>query len=122
MIKLDSSATKAFSDYTRNSVVILTHEAANAIALYQKTRQIETLANYDGLTSLCNRQYFETHLAQWPNKPLLPCFLVLIDLDNLKQINDNHGHQAGDDTLISLAKRLKDYWHEQQLVARYGGH
>jgi len=121
MINLDSSVTKAFGHYDRNLVGILTHEAENAIALYQKTRQIQTLANYDSLTSLYNRQCFEQRLEHWPIKPHFGSFLILIDLDNLKQINDCGGHQAGDEALRLLAQVLKRHWHEHQLVARYGG-
>ncbi|MEC4727012.1 sensor domain-containing diguanylate cyclase [Shewanella sp. D64] len=121
MINLDSSETKAFGDYDCNLVNILTHEASNAIALYQKTHQIQTLANYDSLTSLYNRQCFEARLAQWQLKSHLSSYLVLIDMDNLKQINDNQGHQSGDDALVLLAKILKYHWHEKQLIARYGG-
>jgi len=121
MINLDSSATKAFGHYDRNLVSILTHEAENAIALYQKTRQIQTLANYDSLTSLYNRQRFEARLESWTIKPHFSSYLILIDLDNLKQTNDCGGHQAGDDALRLLAQVLKRHWHEHQLVARYGG-
>ncbi|WP_185826858.1 sensor domain-containing diguanylate cyclase [Shewanella canadensis] len=121
MINLDSSVTKAFGHYDRNLVSILTHEAENAIALYQKTRQIQTLANYDSLTSLYNRQRFEERLEHWTIKSHFGCFLILIDLDNLKQINDSGGHQAGDNALRLLARVLKRHWHEHQLVARYGG-
>ncbi len=121
MINLDSSVTKAFGHYDRNLVSILTHEAENAIALYQKTRQIQTLANYDSLTSLYNRKRFEERLEHWIIKPHFGSYLILIDLDNLKQINDSGGHQAGDHALSTLAQVLKCYWHEHQLVARYGG-
>jgi len=121
MINLDSSVIKAFGHYDRNLVSILTHEAENAIALYQKTRQIQTLANYDSLTSLYNRQRFEERLESWATKPHFGSFLILIDLDNLKQINDSGGHQAGDSALRLLAQVLKRHWHEHQLVARYGG-
>ncbi len=121
MINLDSSVTKAFGDYDRNLVSILTHEAENAISLYQKTRQIQTLANYDSLTSLYNRQRFEARMESWNIKPHFGSYLILIDLDNLKQINDSGGHQAGDIALRSLAQILRRYWHENHLVARYGG-
>lgn len=56
MLNLDSSSVGAFSDYDRNLVSILTHEASNAIALYQKSLQITKLANFDNLTGLYNRK------------------------------------------------------------------
>ncbi|MCL1048748.1 diguanylate cyclase [Shewanella abyssi] len=121
MLNLDSGKVKAFSHYDRNLVAILTHEAANAISLYQKTHEISTLANFDSLTGLYNRQRFEALVKEWSLKPHLGSYLVLIDLDNLKTINDQQGHQAGDAALQKLSALLKAQWHDKQLVARYGG-
>jgi diguanylate cyclase (GGDEF)-like protein len=42
-------------------------------------------------------------------------------MDNLKPLNDQLGHQAGDNALILLAQSLKSIWHPQYLLARYGG-
>ncbi|QQX82479.1 diguanylate cyclase [Shewanella sp. KX20019] len=121
MLNLDSSKVKAFSHYDRNLVAILTHEAANAISLYQKTHKISTLANFDSLTGLYNRQRFEALVKEWALKPHFGSYLLLIDLDNLKTINDQLGHQAGDAALQKLSALLKAQWHDKQLVARYGG-
>ncbi|WOT06159.1 sensor domain-containing diguanylate cyclase [Shewanella youngdeokensis] len=121
MLNLDSSTAKAFSHYDRNLVSILTHEAANAIALYQKNHKIQTLANFDRLTGLYNRQRFEVLVDEWRFRSHSDSFLILIDMDNLKQINDHHGHQAGDAALQQLGQALKVLWHEQHLVARFGG-
>lgn len=121
MLNLDSGKVKAFSHYDRNLVAILTHEAANAISLYQKTHKINLLANFDSLTELYNRQRFETLVNEWQLKPHFGCYLILIDLDNLKAINDQHGHTAGDAALQQFSSLLKAQWHEKQLVARYGG-
>ena len=121
MLNLDSGKVKAFSHYDRNLVAILTHEAANAISLYQKNHKINLLANFDSLTELYNRQRFEALVKEWKLKPHFGCYLILIDLDNLKAINDQHGHTAGDAALQKLSGLLKAQWHEKQLVARYGG-
>ncbi|MFT5788849.1 MAG: diguanylate cyclase (GGDEF)-like protein, partial [Shewanella sp.] len=121
MLNLDSGKVKAFSHYDRNLVAILTHEAANAISLYQKTHEINKLANFDGLTGLYNRQRFEALVKEWTLKSHFGSYLVLIDIDNLKMINDCHGHQAGDAALQQVSRALKAQWHQKQLVARYGG-
>ncbi|MCL1058901.1 sensor domain-containing diguanylate cyclase [Shewanella gelidimarina] len=121
MLNLDSGKVKAFSHYDRNLVAILTHEAANAISLYQKTHKINMLANFDSLTGLYNRQRFEALAKEWTLKPHFGSYLVLIDIDNLKTINDHHGHQAGDAALQKVSRLLKAQWHQKQLVARYGG-
>ncbi|CAM2788908.1 sensor domain-containing diguanylate cyclase [Shewanella amazonensis] len=120
MLNLDSSHLAAFSDYDRNLVAILTHEAASAIALYQKSREIQRLANFDILTGLHNRQYFESQVSKWP-KSRLGSYLTVLDLDNLKVLNDSQGHQAGDEALAKLADALKMIWPQNSLISRFGG-
>ncbi|MBB1269186.1 sensor domain-containing diguanylate cyclase [Shewanella sp. SR44-3] len=121
MLNLDSGNRGAFNDYDRNLVGILTHEASNAIALYQKSQQIQRLANTDTLTGLYNRKRFEERLSQWHHKPQLGSFLVIIDMDNLKTINDIHGHQAGDNAIVALANAMKVTWPHKALLGRFGG-
>ncbi|WP_372871722.1 diguanylate cyclase domain-containing protein, partial [Shewanella sp.] len=121
MLNLDSSQLSAFSDYDRNLVAILTHEAANAISLYQKSREIRRLAHFDALTGLFNRRHFEDSLFEWKHSRTLGSFLTLIDMDNLKTINDRYGHQAGDRAIEKLGVKLGQLWHGKALVSRFGG-
>ncbi|WP_342343066.1 sensor domain-containing diguanylate cyclase [Shewanella salipaludis] len=121
MLNLDSGLAGAFSDYDRNLVGILTHEASNAISLYQKSQQIRKLASFDPLTGLYNRQRFEDLLEQWPLKSRQDSWLLLLDMDNLKGINDFRGHQQGDEAIRSLTRAMKSQWPEQALLARFGG-
>ncbi|TVL07703.1 deoxyguanosinetriphosphate triphosphohydrolase [Shewanella algae] len=121
MLNLDSSLLACFSTYDRDLVAILTREAANAIALYQKSRQIHQLANFDCLTGLANRKYFEEQAQKWQPKTKLESMLVLLDMDNLKKINDNLGHGAGDFALKRLATELKRSCPPPALVSRFGG-
>ncbi|MCL1151992.1 sensor domain-containing diguanylate cyclase [Shewanella ulleungensis] len=121
MMNLDSNKIDAFSDYDINLVNILTSEAANAISLYQKSKKIELLADYDGLTELYNRKKFDAMILQWQHHPELASYIIILDMDNLKPLNDLHGHQAGDDALKTFAQSLKSLWHPHFLVARYGG-
>ncbi|RLV61515.1 GGDEF domain-containing protein [Parashewanella curva] len=121
MLNLDSSQYEAFNDYDSNLVSVLTQEACNALSLYQKNKQIHKLANFDSLTELFNRQAFEKKLKTWKLKPHLGSFLILIDMDNLKSINDNLGHQAGDTAILSLANALKSNLSDGGLLGRFGG-
>lgn len=78
----------------------------------------------DPLTGLFNRRYLdatlsrEAILAAREDKPLT---LVLIDLDHFKQINDTHGHAAGDRLLVALAKMLGRSTRGGDAACRYGG-
>lgn len=95
--------------------------------LEKQTKQIEsylTEARTDGLTGLFNRRAFDRRLDQVFaafRKGGRSFVLVLIDIDHFKSINDNHGHQVGDDVLKELARTLKSQLSDAIIVARFGG-
>lgn len=77
----------------------------------------------DSLTGVYNRKYMKYH---WRNLQRLATdsktgFLLIIDVDDFKQINDNYGHIAGDLTLQKLAKLLADVCRNDHTIFRYGG-
>jgi diguanylate cyclase (GGDEF)-like protein/PAS domain S-box-containing protein len=86
--------------------------------------EMETLAMQDPLTGLLNRRAVtdhaeaEWHRAQREKKPLS---LILIDLDNLKKINDTKGHLVGDQVLVELAKAIKASRRHYDWAGRWGG-
>ncbi|MGM0988251.1 MAG: bifunctional diguanylate cyclase/phosphodiesterase [Pseudomonadota bacterium] len=86
-------------------------------------RRIEFLARHDALTQLPNRHTFAEQANQWlarhGNDGTL--FLIYLDLDNFKDINDSLGHTAGDQLLCTLATRLRQLAREHDLLSRYGG-
>ncbi len=81
-------------------------------------------ANLDYLTGVYNRRYFfelfETELPELQKKGTSFC-VALMDIDHFKQVNDNYGHDVGDEVLISLCQRLLDTFGERFIVARLGG-
>ncbi len=103
-------------NYVANfSEIDASHEVADRLA---------HLAYHDPLTNLPNRLAFESQLAQ----SLRSCLrennqlaLMLIDLDNFKNINDTLGHQVGDQLLQNVAQRLRECVRASDLVARIGG-
>lgn len=81
-------------------------------------------ANYDALTALANRQYFEDLLNQKiisGQRQEASFALLLIDLDNFKDINDTQGHGCGDQILLQIAQRLNSMTGAQDIVGRFGG-
>ena len=81
-------------------------------------------ANYDQLTSLPNRTLFMdrlTRLVLQSRRAKTSIGLMLIDLDGFKAINDNLGHDAGDELLKVTARRLENCVREADTVARLGG-
>lgn len=86
--------------------------------------QIRKLAFHDQLTGLPNRRLLNDRLGQVQAAGRRGGHfgaLMLIDLDNFKPLNDTHGHAAGDQLLIEVARRLKGCVREMDTVARFGG-
>lgn len=87
-------------------------------------RRIERQANYDELTGLPNRRLFRSRLENaivHAERKKNRLALLFIDLDNFKMVNDNLGHQAGDELLCQAALRIKSGIRETDLVARHSG-
>jgi len=87
-------------------------------------RQINSLANSDGLTRLTNKRHFllrlgeELFKAEKTNQPLS---IFIFDIDHFKKYNDGNGHLAGDEALKITARLLKESTREDDITARYGG-
>lgn len=88
---------------------------------YQKTKQEAMAAYTDALTGLGNRHRFNRVIAEMIKHPERKFALCFLDLDDFKQINDNMGHDAGDELLIELGKRLKESTAGKGEVFRLGG-
>ena len=88
-------------------------------------RQLELLSISDGLTGLYNRRYFDTKIieeARRAHRQNHDLFLALLDVDNLKEMNDRYGHPAGDKLLKSVGDIIKHCIRENvDWPFRYGG-
>ncbi len=86
--------------------------------------KIRQLAHYDSLTGLPNRSLFHDRLQQairHAKRDTLNVAVMFIDLDGFKPINDQHGHDIGDQVLIEVAQRLTGTIRTSDTVARLGG-
>ncbi|MDL2307530.1 GGDEF domain-containing protein [Desulfovibrio sp. OttesenSCG-928-C06] len=76
--------------------------------IYKMQNRLRRQALYDNITGLPNRQYLMNHLAELTAAPeKIPFALLFVDLDNFKKVNDNAGHDAGDELLRSIAVYLR---------------
>jgi two-component system chemotaxis family response regulator WspR len=115
------------SDIKQAQALVLQTNAA----LQERTRQLELvnaqlerISNYDGLTAIPNRRYFEHFYdlewrRAWREKKWIT--LIMIDVDFFKAYNDRHGHLAGDECLKQIAQSLQLVNRASDLVSRYGG-
>ncbi|MGQ7792675.1 putative bifunctional diguanylate cyclase/phosphodiesterase [Faunimonas sp. B44] len=85
--------------------------------------ELERLATRDGLTGLANRRVFRDTLTRAAAEASQenPAALLLVDLDNFKDVNDTLGHHAGDQLLRDMAARLTGCLGDDALIARPGG-
>lgn len=100
-------------------------ENARLIAQLDAERQTAFhLASHDKLTGLANRMLFADIAGRYVARSgrMRSRFAILfIDLDRFKPINDTHGHKAGDQLLVAVARRLRECIRQADFVARYGG-
>lgn len=107
-----------------HGAAILLHDASSQITLEERVQTLHEKATHDPLTKVANRAEFDRALKQFVETHLelgIPCSLIICDIDHFKRINDNFGHQAGDEALISFAALLRRFTRSGDLVARYGG-
>lgn len=101
-------------------------------AVYQALRNVQDsilqelneAAVNDGLTGLYNQRFFRSRLAEElerAHRYAHPIALLLIDLNNLKQINDKYGHKTGDRIIREVAQALRIYLRDTDVVCRIGG-
>ncbi|MFC4701962.1 GGDEF domain-containing protein [Glaciecola siphonariae] len=90
----------------------------------RQRKQLQYRANYDNLTKLFNRGFFDT-LLEYDNKTLAdgggPFCVCLADIDHFKSINDEHGHKIGDQVLVEIATILNRNLRKSDAVCRWGG-
>ena len=103
----------------------VTEKQQASAALEAVNKELERLANLDGLTQVANRRYFDVYFSQeWRRmaREQQPLSLILLDVDFFKAYNDRYGHQAGDDCLKRVAQTLSQVVKRPaDLVVRYGG-
>lgn len=96
----------------------------SANSSYQLLKQANHQATHDALTGLRNRQFFIDHLQARMNSVEESgeySYLLLIDLDHFKTVNDSLGHDVGDRLLQSVVARLQQYTPAECVIARLGG-
>jgi diguanylate cyclase (GGDEF)-like protein len=114
-------------EFSREEEELLEYLAGQAIVSIENASLHETVerqAVTDELTGLANARAFHSILEREIERSRRfqsPLGLVMVDLDDFKQVNDRHGHQQGDEVLASVAAVLRDFSRDIDAPARYGG-
>ena len=101
-----------------SSVICISKEITERKRMEDELRYIST---HDSLTGLYNRHFFQTEMERIQGGRLFPVSIVMADLDNLKVINDSHGHKTGDAIIVKAADLLKMSFRSEDIIARIGG-
>ncbi|MDX1398129.1 MAG: EAL domain-containing protein [Oceanospirillum sp.] len=111
-------ASHNMPEHIEGSVMDITHQK-------RSQERIQHLAHHDNLTTLPNRVSFHNELAKLvadvDEGTLSSLALIVLDLDNFKDINDTQGHVTGDMLLIKTAHRLQEYFGHRAQIFRLGG-
>jgi diguanylate cyclase (GGDEF)-like protein len=135
IFEMDLFQTDTLQDITDTAREILMirnlHALSEVADLQQRANKLEDEneelkeeSSRDALTGSYNRRYFELALEKEfgaAGRHEWPLSVVFVDLDRFKQINDTHGHQAGDAMLREVAALLVGNLRDTDIVARYGG-
>jgi len=125
IINLDS--VKGSAPFSKEDMPLIKH-LANQIGIALKNawliEKILYLSKHDSLTGIYNRCSFEDYLMRvyQQSKTSGELFsLVLLDINDLKKVNDTYGHEAGDLMLKNFARSINDSLEDEEMFARYGG-
>ncbi|HEY5646495.1 MAG TPA: diguanylate cyclase, partial [Pseudomonadales bacterium] len=112
------------AEYSRTLLTGIADRLGPALSSIELRARLQEDSIRDPLTKLYNRRFMEETLrremrrVRRTNSPLS---LIMLDLDRFKQINDEHGHEVGDDVLVAVGQQLKNSVREEDSVCRIGG-
>lgn len=87
-------------------------------------KELRRLAYRDPLTGLANRRLFDSQMEKViakTERDEIPFAVIMLDLDNFKEVNDDFGHEAGDQVIIQMSKRILNTVRDMDTVGRLGG-
>jgi diguanylate cyclase (GGDEF)-like protein len=124
VLALTRAPEDPLTDVEIRYIEAIANHAALAIHNAQLITELEARSTHDALTGLPNRRLFEDRIATAiaeADRFGHPLSLLAIDIDHFKQLNDAHGHQAGDEALVAVARTLARGVRAVDTVARIGG-
>jgi diguanylate cyclase (GGDEF)-like protein len=117
-------ASGAFTTSDSDLVASTADQISLALERYRFLAVVQRQASTDDLTGLYNHRFLVDSLGQQvalSERLGAPLAILMLDIDHFKQLNDTHGHQAGDLALVTFARTLGNNVRRADLAARYGG-
>ncbi|MGX9135430.1 sensor domain-containing diguanylate cyclase [Rummeliibacillus sp. JY-2-4R] len=122
---LTSKRKNYFKEYQVKILELLCSYFAVSLENSRYVQKARRKSERCGLTGLYNYRYFDNHLTKMMdelrNHNISNLSLIMMDIDYFKKINDNYGHQSGNDILIGIGDLLRRVVGGQGTIARYGG-
>jgi diguanylate cyclase (GGDEF)-like protein len=118
-----STVLETFTDIQLNMTKEINKANTLISELVSQVKILEKKSNIDPLTKVFNRRTLDTYLTSICSKEELrsELHILMLDLDNFKNLNDTHGHLAGDKTLVFVSNILKKTLRDGDRIFRYGG-
>lgn len=105
--------------YSNGEIIGVCGVVSDVTELMNMKQKFENLTLFDALTGLYNRNYFLKH--DFDKVTCLPCTYIMCDCNNLKEVNDQIGHEAGDRYIREAAELLESVVPDNGICARWGG-
>jgi len=124
LINVDSLEPFAFSEDDIKSIEFISKSIEIAITNRLLYEEKAYLSRFDRVTGLYNRHFFDEHsdiIIKRATRYDEHFHLVMIDVDNLKHVNDEYSHLVGDEIITLVAQLIKNSMRESDVFARYGG-
>ena len=106
--------------FTTGTSFLLLFIRNKKIEIINRFNYLQNISYHDRLTGLYNRRFLLEEINRFRAENY-PAALVFVDIDNLKQINDDYGHLIGDQAIIKTAEVLNNLTRKEDIVARIGG-
>lgn len=103
---------------TQEGIAIVFRDISEKI---KKQKEIEFLSYHDYLTGLYNRRYMDQLIQDLDKDRYLPLGVMIFDVNNLKEMNDENGHQAGDDLIKKVCRIIESNIDSKDYLGRMGG-
>lgn len=124
LINVDSLRPFAFNDDDVKSIEFISKSIEIAITNRLLYEEKSYLSRFDRITKLYNRHFFDEHcdvIIKKAHRYNESFHLVMIDIDNLKHVNDQYSHLVGDEIIILVSRLIQQSIRESDVFARYGG-